>query len=43
MYKWMNIRTGEVAENFWKVLKTEFIDFRYYKVIGIWKYRKEGF
>ena len=43
IYKWMNIRTGEIVENFYQVLKTEIFDIFHYHFIGIWKYNREGY
>lgn len=44
MYKWQSVRTGEIVENFWQVLRAMWVDLRKFHIINIiWKYRREGF
>ena len=43
MYRWQNIRTGEIVENFWQVLKVEIFDLIHFRFIGIWKYNRRGY
>ena len=42
-YHLMNIRTGEIVQNFANVLKTELFDLIHYHFIGIWKYNAKGY
>lgn len=44
MYKWMSMKTGEVVENFWQVLKSIWTDLTKYHFLNLkWKYNKKGF
>ena len=44
MYKWMSLKTGEIAENFWQVLKAIWLDLTKYNLLNLkWKYNKNGF
>ena len=44
MYKWQSLKTGEIVENFWQVLKVVWSDLRAYHILNIkWKYNKNGF
>lgn len=43
MYKWQSLTTGEIVENFWKVIKTIWLDLWKYHFLNIkWKYNKNG-
>ena len=42
-YYWMNVRTGEIVQNFADVLKTEIFDLIHFHFLGIWKYNREGY
>ena len=44
MYKWMSLKTGEVVENFWQVLKVIWSDLTKYHIVNLkWIYNKKGF
>lgn len=43
MYKWFNIRTGEIVKDFSQVIRTEIQDLIHYHFIGIWIYNRHGF
>lgn len=43
-YKWQSDATGEVVENFWKVIRAIWIDLTKFHFLNIkWKYKKGGF
>ena len=43
MYRWYNIRSGEIVKNFPQMIKTEIRDLIYYHFIGVWIYSRKGF
>lgn len=43
-YRWQSQQTGEIVENFGEVLKTFFLDLKYYKFFNVrWKFNRDGF
>ena len=43
-YRWQSVTTGEVVENFWKVLRAIWVDLTKFHFLNIrWEYNKEGF